>query len=61
MNARFERAALPSMSVGQIEDLLRFVVIGAGPTGVELAAELYDLVYNDVAKTFRSGFETRVD
>ena len=52
VNARFERAALPSMSVGQIEDLLRFVVIGAGPTGVELAAELYDLVYNDVAKTF---------
>ena len=52
VNARFERAALPSMSVAQIEDLLRFVVIGAGPTGVELAAELYDLVYNDVAKTF---------
>ena len=52
VNARFERAALPGMSVRQIEDLLRFVVIGAGPTGVELAAELYDLVYNDVAKTF---------
>ena len=28
------------------------MVIGAGPTGVELAAELYDLVFEDVAKTF---------
>jgi NADH dehydrogenase FAD-containing subunit len=52
VNARFERAALPEMTEDQIKDLLRFVIIGAGPTGVELAAELYDLVYNDVAKTF---------
>merc|ERR1712216_712834 len=36
----------------RIQQLLRFVVIGAGPTGVELAAELYDYVYQDVAKTF---------
>ena len=32
--------------------LLSFVIIGAGPTGVELAAELYDMVYEDVAKMY---------
>jgi len=26
-----------------IKELLTFVVIGAGPTGVELSAELYDM------------------
>ena len=51
-NARFERATLPGLSKEEIQDLLRFVIIGAGPTGVELAAELYDLVYEDIAKTF---------
>ena len=52
MNERFERATLPGISKEEIQNLLRFVVIGAGPTGVELAAELYDLVFEDVAKTF---------
>ena len=32
--------------------MLSFVIIGAGPTGVELAAELYDMVYEDVAKMY---------
>ena len=52
VNERFERATLPGISKEEIQNLLRFVIIGAGPTGVELAAELYDLVYQDVAKTF---------
>merc|ERR1712100_638397 len=52
VNERFERATLPGISKEEIQNLLRFVAIGAGPTGVELAAELYDLVFEDVAKTF---------
>jgi NADH:ubiquinone reductase (non-electrogenic) len=52
VNERFECATLPGVPKERIQQLLRFVVIGAGPTGVELAAELYDYVYQDVAKTF---------
>lgn len=52
VNERFERAALPGVSAERSKELLSFVIVGAGPTGVELAAELYDMVYEDVAKTF---------
>jgi len=52
VNERFECATLPGVPRERIKQLLKFVVIGAGPTGVELAAELYDYVYQDVAKTF---------
>ena len=52
VNERFECATLPGVPKERIKELLTFVVIGAGPTGVELAAELYDMVYQDVAKTF---------
>ena len=52
VNERFECATLPGVPRERIKKLLKFVVIGAGPTGVELAAELYDYVYQDVAKTF---------
>ena len=52
VNERFECATLPGVPRERIKELLTFVVIGAGPTGVELAAELYDMVYQDVAKTF---------
>lgn len=31
--------------------MLSFVVVGGGPTGVEVAAELRDLVVEDVART----------
>jgi NADH:ubiquinone reductase (non-electrogenic) len=54
VNERFECATLPGVPRERIKELLTFVVIGAGPTGVELAAELYDMVYQDVAKTFPS-------
>ncbi|CEG01132.1 Pyridine nucleotide-disulphide oxidoreductase,FAD/NAD(P)-binding domain [Ostreococcus tauri] len=54
VNERFECATLPGVPRERIQQLLKFVVIGAGPTGVELAAELYDYVYQDVAKTFPS-------
>lgn len=28
--------------------LLSFVVVGGGPTGVEVAAELYDMIHDDL-------------
>lgn len=34
--------------------LLSFVVVGGGPTGVEVAAEMYDMVYEDLTKLYPS-------
>src|SRR5229473_6137026 len=39
----FERAAA-STSAALQEELLRFVIIGGGPTGVEVATEIHDLI-----------------
>src|SRR5215471_21784179 len=41
----FERAAA-STSAGLQDELLRFVIIGGGPTGVEVATEIHDLIKN---------------
>lgn len=49
---RFERASLPGTSAELARELLTFCVVGAGPTGVELAAELHDMVQQDVARLF---------
>lgn len=42
---RFERAAVVQSPERQREEL-RFVVVGAGPTGIEIATELYDLIHH---------------
>ena len=34
------------------QKLLTFVVVGGGPTGVEVAAELYDLVRDDLRRFY---------
>ena len=39
----FERAAASTSAVLQ-QELLRFVIIGGGPTGVEVATEIHDLI-----------------
>mmetsp|Transcript_8228 Transcript_8228/g.20796 ORF Transcript_8228/g.20796 Transcript_8228/m.20796 type:complete len:612 (+) Transcript_8228:214-2049(+) len=54
VSERFERATLPDVPDSRIQQLLTFVVIGAGPTGVELAAELYDMVYQDISRMYPS-------
>lgn len=54
VNERFERATLPDVPEDRLKELLTFVIIGAGPTGVELAAELYDMVYEDIARMYPS-------
>jgi len=42
VNERLERASLPGTADPRKDELLNFVFVGAGPTGIELAAELYD-------------------
>lgn len=49
----FERASQPGLEPAEREALLQFVVVGGGPTGVEFAAELHDLVAEDLKKPYR--------
>ncbi|KAK9460936.1 pyridine nucleotide-disulfide oxidoreductase-domain-containing protein [Lipomyces oligophaga] len=48
----FELACLPGATEEERKRLLSFVVCGGGPTGVEFAAELYDLLNEDLTNTF---------
>ncbi|MCO5590971.1 hypothetical protein L7F22_044947 [Adiantum nelumboides] len=48
----FELASLPVVSEDERRRLLHFVTVGGGPTGVEFAAELHDLVYEDLQKLY---------
>lgn len=47
-----ELACLPTTPDDERRRLLSFVVSGGGPTGVEFAAELYDLLNEDLTKHF---------
>ena len=38
--------------VQERRDLLSFIVVGGGPTGVEVAAELYDLIKEDLSRFY---------
>jgi NADH:ubiquinone reductase (non-electrogenic) len=49
---QFARADLPGLSPFEIEQRLTFVVCGAGPTGVEVAAEISDLVGRELRRSF---------
>ncbi|KAM5529348.1 hypothetical protein FOXYSP1_17192 [Fusarium oxysporum f. sp. phaseoli] len=48
----FERAELPSTADEQRRKLLHFAVVGGGPTGIEFAAELHDLIHDDLARIY---------
>ena len=48
----FERANLPNLSDEERSDNLTFAVIGAGPTGIEFAAELRDFIEQDGPKYY---------
>lgn len=48
----FERANLPGLSDEERINILTFAVIGAGPTGIEFAAELRDFVEQDGPKYY---------
>jgi NADH:ubiquinone reductase (non-electrogenic) len=57
----FERAALPGVSEADRRRLLRFVVVGGGPTGVEFAAEMHDFLKSDLRRAYPSLFpEARI-
>ncbi|KAI0476980.1 FAD/NAD(P)-binding domain-containing protein [Xylaria cf. heliscus] len=48
----FEKAALPVATDAERRKLLHFAVVGGGPTGIEFAAELHDLVRDDLRRTY---------
>ncbi|CAN1222000.1 External alternative NAD(P)H-ubiquinone oxidoreductase B2, mitochondrial [Linum grandiflorum] len=48
----FEKASLPNLREEEREQILHFVVVGGGPTGVEFAAELHDFVTEDLVKLY---------
>ncbi|KAI1115049.1 pyridine nucleotide-disulfide oxidoreductase-domain-containing protein [Nemania sp. NC0429] len=48
----FEKASLPITTDEERRKLLHFAVVGGGPTGIEFAAELHDLVRDDLGKLY---------
>ncbi|KAJ5917277.1 hypothetical protein N7466_010831 [Penicillium verhagenii] len=48
----FELAVLPTTSPEMRKWLLHWAIVGAGPTGVELAASLRDFIYKDMMKLY---------
>ncbi|KAI0431501.1 pyridine nucleotide-disulfide oxidoreductase-domain-containing protein [Xylaria sp. FL1042] len=48
----FEKASLPITTDTERRKLLHFAVVGGGPTGIEFAAELHDLIREDLSKTY---------
>ncbi|KAI5928415.1 pyridine nucleotide-disulfide oxidoreductase-domain-containing protein [Camillea tinctor] len=53
----FEKASLPITTDEERRKLLHFAVVGGGPTGIEFAAELHDLVRDDLSSTYPSLME----
>ncbi|KUJ18566.1 FAD/NAD(P)-binding domain-containing protein [Mollisia scopiformis] len=49
----FEMASLPTFSVEQKREILHFVIVGGGPTGVELAAEIDELVHGHLLGVYK--------
>ncbi len=39
---------LPAFLPQERKKLLSFVIVGGGPTGVEVAAEMYDMIHQDL-------------
>ncbi|OHF00138.1 hypothetical protein CORC01_04546 [Colletotrichum orchidophilum] len=48
----FEKADWPTTTDEQRRKLLHFAVVGGGPTGIEFAAELHDLIHEDLSKLY---------
>jgi NADH dehydrogenase FAD-containing subunit len=48
----FEAASLPTTTSEERKRLLSFVVCGGGPTGIETAAEIYDLCQEDIVQYY---------
>lgn len=52
IKGNLELACLPTTSEEERKKLLSFVVCGGGPTGVEFAAEVFDLLNEDLPRTY---------
>ncbi|TFK36642.1 pyridine nucleotide-disulfide oxidoreductase-domain-containing protein [Crucibulum laeve] len=50
----FEQANQPTLSDIERRNLLHFCIVGGGPTGVEFAAELHDLLHGEVKEHYPS-------
>ncbi|CAN6608450.1 external alternative NADH-ubiquinone oxidoreductase, mitochondrial [Trichomonascus vanleenenianus] len=50
--SNLEQACLPTTTEEKRKQLLSFVVCGGGPTGVELAAEIFDLLNEDLVNNY---------
>ncbi|RPD52496.1 FAD/NAD(P)-binding domain-containing protein [Lentinus tigrinus ALCF2SS1-6] len=50
----FEQANQPTITDADRRKLLNFCIVGGGPTGVEFAAELHDLLHTDIARHYPS-------
>jgi NADH:ubiquinone reductase (non-electrogenic) len=48
----FEKASIPGLTDQQMRSLLHFVIVGAGPTGVEVSSELSDLFSTSYAALY---------
>ncbi|KAI9166732.1 putative NADH dehydrogenase [Paramyrothecium foliicola] len=48
----FEKAELPTTTDEERKKLLHFAIVGGGPTGIEFAAELHDLIHDDLSKLY---------
>ncbi|KAI9344455.1 FAD/NAD(P)-binding domain-containing protein [Pilaira anomala] len=48
----FEHASQPGLSEKEKEELLHFVIVGGGPTGIEFSAELYDFIADDLSRLY---------
>ena len=49
-----ERSQRPGLPETERRRLLQFIVVGGGPTGVEFAAELHDLLNSDLRRSYGS-------
>jgi NADH dehydrogenase FAD-containing subunit len=49
---QFARAEIPGLTREQVEQRLTFVVCGGGATGVEAAAEIHDLIHEELAASY---------
>ncbi|GAA5802081.1 hypothetical protein HPULCUR_007541 [Helicostylum pulchrum] len=48
----FENASQPGTTEKEKQDLLHFVIVGGGPTGVEFSAELHDFITDDLSRLY---------
>ena len=48
----FEQATLPNTSDAKVKELLHIAIVGGGPTGIELVAELDDMAKDELSKIY---------